>query len=144
MNQHPLLIVEDNPLDLDLTLRAFKKRRLANVIDIARDGEEAIGYIRRWESGHPVPLLIMLDLRLPKLSGLEVLERIKAHPTYRIIPVVVLTTSAEDRDVARAYALGASSYIVKPVDFEKFQQVIERVELYWSVCQPPPIERRNA
>jgi CheY-like chemotaxis protein len=143
MTTPSILIVEDNPLDLDLALRAFRKRRLANHIDIARDGEEAIGFIARWEAGHQAPLIILLDLRLPKHSGIEVLDRIKSHPVYRMIPVIVLTTSDEDRDVSAAYALGASAYIVKPVDFEKFQEVVERVELYWCVCTLPHITRRT-
>lgn len=136
LNQ-PILLVEDNPVDLDLTLRAFKSRKLTNPIEIARDGEEAIAYIEKWKNGDPVPVVILLDLNLPKVNGLEVLETIKKHPDFRTIPVVVLTTSSESRDVNASYQLGANSYIVKPVDFEKFMEVAKQIELYWSVLNRP-------
>jgi len=136
LNQ-PILLVEDNPVDLDLTLRAFKSRRLTNPIEIARDGEEAIAFIEKWENGDPVPVVILLDLNLPKVNGLEVLEAIKKHPDFKTIPVVVLTTSSESRDVKASYQSGANSYIVKPVDFEKFMEVARQIELYWSVLNRP-------
>lgn len=136
MNQ-PILLVEDNPVDLDLTLRAFKSRKLANPVEIARDGEEALAYIEKWKNGDPVPVVILLDLNLPKVNGLEVLEAIKKHPDFRTIPVVVLTTSSESRDVKTSYLLGANSYIVKPVDFDKFIEVAKQIELYWSVLNRP-------
>lgn len=136
MNQ-PILLVEDNPVDLDLTLRAFKSRKLANPVEIARDGEEALAYIEKWENGDPVPVVILLDLNLPKVNGLEVLEAIKKHPDFRTIPVVVLTTSSESRDVKTSYQLGANSYIVKPVDFDKFIEVATQIELYWGVLNRP-------
>lgn len=129
----PILLVEDNPVDLDLTLRAFRSRKLANPVEIARDGEEALAYIEKWKNGDPVPVVILLDLNLPKVNGLEVLEAIKKHPDFRTIPVVVLTTSSESRDVKTSYQLGANSYIVKPVDFDKFIEVAKQIELYWSV-----------
>ena len=132
----PIFLVEDNEADVDLTLRAFRRRKLSNPVTIARDGEEALDYIHRrgaFVTGAPIPGLILLDLRLPKVDGLDVLREIKSHPVYRNIPVVVLTTSAEDRDVARSYELGAASYIVKPVEFEKFQEVVERIDLYWNL-----------
>lgn len=129
-----LLLIEDNPLDVDLTLRAFARRRLANPVEVARDGEEAMTRIDAWERGEQIPpALILLDLKLPKVDGLTVLERLKQHPRLRVIPVVVLTTSAEDRDVQSAYQLGANSYIVKPVSFDKFMDVAERIEMYWGV-----------
>lgn len=134
---HPILLVEDNPVDLDLTLRAFKSRKLANPVEIARDGEEALAYIEKWKNGDPVPVVILLDLNLPKVNGLEVLEAIKKHPDFRTIPVVVLTTSSESRDVKTSYLLGANSYIVKPVDFDKFIEVAKQIELYWSVLNQP-------
>lgn len=134
----PILLVEDNPMDVDLTLRAFAKRKLSNPIQVARDGEEALAHIARWEAGEPVPLVILLDLRLPKVEGLEVLRRLKSHPEFRAIPVVVLTSSCEDRDVQTAYQLGANSYIVKPVSFEKFLQVALQIELYWLMLNTPP------
>ena len=136
LNQ-PILLVEDNPVDLDLTLRAFKSRKLTNPIEIARDGEEAISFIEKWKNGDPVPVVILLDLNLPKVNGLEVLETIKKHPDFRTIPVVVLTTSSESRDVKASYQLGANSYIVKPVDFDKFMEVAKQIELYWSVLNRP-------
>lgn len=136
LNQ-PILLVEDNPVDLDLTLRALKSRRLTNPIEIARDGEEALSFIEKWQNGDPVPVVILLDLNLPKVNGLEVLEAIKKHPDFKTIPVVVLTTSSESRDVKTSYQLGANSYIVKPVDFEKFMEVARQIELYWSVLNRP-------
>src|SRR5205085_481093 len=109
------------------------RRRITNPIEIARDGEEALHWISRWESGEPTPVVILLDLKLPRVSGLEVLRQLESHPRFSAIPVVVLTTSAEDADVQSAYKLGANSYIVKPVDFDKFMQVAEQIELYWAV-----------
>lgn len=136
----PLLLVEDNPADAELTLRTFRRRRLANPIAVVRDGGEALDYVYRrgaFASRAPVPGLILLDLHLPKVDGLELLRELKKHPVYRNIPVVVLTTSSEDRDIKRSYELGAASYIVKPVELEKFQEVIERVDLYWILTNVP-------
>ncbi len=139
MNTQPsILLVEDNPMDVDLALRAFKKRRLPNPVEIARDGEEALAWISRWEAGAPVPAVILLDLKLPRVDGLEVLRQLKAHPQFRSVPVVVLTTSGESNDVARAYELGANSYIVKPVDFDKFVEVASQIEIYWTVINSRP------
>jgi len=132
-DRRPILLVEDNPMDVDLTRRAFAKRHIVNSLEVARDGEEALGWIERWEGGHPLPVVILLDLKLPRVSGLEVLRQLKAHPEYSRIPVVVLTTSREDGDVAAAYALGVNSYIVKPVEFEKFIDVAAQIDLYWCV-----------
>jgi len=132
-----ILLVEDNPLDVDLTLRAFSKRKLANPVIVARDGEEAMQLIDGWERGDARPALILLDLKLPKVDGLDVLARLKQHPKLRTIPVVMLTTSAEDSDVQRAYALGVNSYIVKPVSFDKFMDVAEKIEVYWGVLNLP-------
>lgn len=134
----PILVVEDNPLDLDLTQRAFAKHRLANPILVARDGEEALNFIPRWEAGEPLPSVILLDLKLPKVSGLDVLRQFKSHPQFNVIPVVVLTTSGEDRDIEEAYRLGTNSYIIKPVDFEKFLEVASQIEVYWSVLNVAP------
>jgi CheY-like chemotaxis protein len=133
-----ILLVEDNPMDIDLTRRAFAKRHLANPIVVAEDGEEAMRLIDAWEAGtEPPPALVLLDLKLPKVDGLDVLARIKSHPRFKVIAVVVLTTSAEDSDVHRAYALGANSYIVKPVSFDKFLDVAAQIELYWGVLNHP-------
>lgn len=132
-NNNPILLVEDNPVDLDLTLRAFAAKKLSNPILVARDGEEALKFFEKWEKGEQVPVVILLDLNMPKINGLEVLKKIKSHPEFRTIPVVILTTSAESSDVRTAYQLGANSYIVKPVDFEKFLEVATQIDLYWRV-----------
>lgn len=133
----PVLLVEDNPVDVDLTLRAFKRRKLINPVYVARDGEEALAWLPRWEAGEPLPLVILLDLKLPRVHGLEVLAQLKANSVSHSIPVVVLTTSEEDQDIATAYKLGANSYIVKPVDFEKFLDVAEQIEIYWCATNQP-------
>ena len=132
-----ILLVEDNPMDLDLTLRAFARRNLTNKIEVARDGQEALDFIGAWEAGAEVPVVILLDVHLPKVDGLEVLRRLRAHPRFGTIPVVMLTTSAEDEDIRTAYALGANSYIVKPVAFDKFLGVAEQIDLYWTVLNRP-------
>jgi CheY-like chemotaxis protein len=137
-NDRPILLVEDNPMDVDLTLRAFKRRRVTNPIQVARDGEEALAWIPRWESGEPWPAVVLLDLKLPKVDGLEVLRQLKGHATLAVVPVVVLTTSAESADVQAAYRLGANSYIVKPVEFEKFMDVSDKIDLYWTVVNQLP------
>lgn len=134
----PIMLVEDNPMDLDLTLRAFSKKRFANNILIARDGEEALGFMARWDAGDPVPAVILLDINMPKVSGLEVLRQLKAHERFRRIPVVMLTSSREDRDLKTAYDLGVNSYIEKPVSFSKFMEVANHIELYWCVLNERP------
>ena len=143
----PILLVEDNAVDVGLTRRAFNRRKLADPISVARDGEEALDYIHRrgaFAAGAPVPRIILLDLRPPKADGLEGLRELKSHPVYRNIPVVVLTTSAGDADIKKSYELGAASYIVKPVEFEKFLNVVERIELYWILTNIPyPMPERG-
>lgn len=134
----PILLVEDNPMDLDLTRRAFARRRLANSIEVARDGQEALDWIPRWEAGEPLPLVVLLDLKLPRVSGLEVLRQLREHPISRDLPVVVLTSSSEDRDIETAYRLHANSYIVKPVNFDTFMEVAAQIELYWCLLNHPP------
>lgn len=136
-NNQPILLVEDNPVDLDLTIRALKSQKLDNPILTARDGEEALAYIEKWEKGEPRPVVILLDLKMPKVNGLEVLKVMKNHPQFKTIPIVVLTTSSETSDVHTAYQLGANSYIVKPVDFEKFLDVAKQIDLYWRVLNRP-------
>ena len=134
----PILLVEDRPIDIDLTRRAFERQKVLNPLQVARDGEEAVALFDRWESGEePIPICILLDLRMPKMNGLEVLRRLKSHPQFSSIPVVVLTTSTEDRDVEEAYKLGCNSYIVKPVDFDKFVEVAARIEVYWCALNKP-------
>jgi CheY-like chemotaxis protein len=134
----PILLVEDNPMDLDLTLRAFNKKKFSNTIQIARDGEEALAYFGRWEAGEPLPAVILLDINLPKVNGLEVLQKLKQHPEFRRIPVVVLTSSRENSDLKTAYDLGVNSYIEKPVSFNKFIEVAEHIELYWCLLNERP------
>lgn len=134
----PILLVEDNPVDVDLTLRAFQRHHLANPVQVARDGEEALGWMVRWEAGEPLPAVILLDLNLPRVNGLTVLETLKSKPLTRRVPVVVLTTSKEDRDIVAAYELGANSYIVKPVEFEAFMEVARQIKLYWCVTNERP------
>ncbi len=138
LSPRPVLLVEDNPVDLDLTLRAFARRKLTNPIEVARDGEEALAWIARWDAGETLPLLALLDLKLPRVDGLEVLTQWKANTVSNAMPVVVLTSSAEDSDVQAAYKLGANSYIVKPVDFGKFLDVAAQIDLYWCVLNEPP------
>lgn len=131
MAMRPILLVEDNPMDVDLTLRAFMQQKLVYPIEVARDGEEALAWIPRWEAGEPRPMLILLDVNMPKVGGLEVLRKLKSHPVLRTIPVVMLTTSSVSQDVQTAYEYGANSYIVKPVDFDKFMEVAAQIEQYW-------------
>jgi CheY-like chemotaxis protein len=136
MNQlpnRPILLIEDSPMDVDLTRRAFARRRIANAIEVARDGEEAIDLLKRWEQGETLPIVILLDINLPKINGLEVLRQYKSSSLVQKIPVIVLTTSAEDRDIDTAYHMGANSYIVKPVEFEKFLEVAGQIDLYWNM-----------
>jgi CheY-like chemotaxis protein len=134
----PILLVEDNPVDVDLTLRAFARRKLLNPIEVARDGQEALDWIPRWEAGEPLPLVILLDLKLPRVDGLEVLRRLREHPASQDLPVVVLTSSSEDSDVQTAYRYHVNSYIIKPVNFEKFMDVAAQIELYWCLLNKPP------
>ncbi|CAN5742958.1 response regulator [soil metagenome] len=136
--RNSILLVEDNPMDLDLTLRAFARRNLTNSITVARDGQEALDLIDEWQAGAEPPVVILLDVNLPKVSGLEVLRLLRTHPRFGTIPVVMLTTSDENADIKAAYSLGANSYIVKPVDFDKFLCVAEQIDLYWMVLNHPP------
>jgi len=130
-----VLLVEDNPSDVELTLRALQKRNLANRVVVARDGVEALQLLERAEAP---PKLVLLDLKLPKLNGLEVLRRMKSDDRTRRIPVVVLTSSHEEPDVEESYRLGVNSYIVKPVDFESFASAVAEVGLYWLLLNHPP------
>jgi two-component system, response regulator len=142
-NEVEILLVEDNQDDLDMTLRALRKANLANRIQIVRDGAEAVDFIfckgvheyRKVENG---PRLVLLDLKLPKIDGMEVLRRMKADSRTRIIPVVVLTSSKEQRDVIENYKLGVNSYIVKPVNFEGFTAAVQELGMYWLLLNQPP------
>jgi CheY-like chemotaxis protein len=136
-----ILLVEDNPFDVELALRAFEKSNIANRIEVARDGEEALTRLFGDENVRPnlPPRMMLLDLKLPKIDGIEVLRRVRADERLRTLPVVVLTTSREDRDVLECYRLGVNSFIVKPVDFSQFSDVVRQLGLYWLVLnQPPP------
>ena len=135
-----ILLVEDNPMDVDLTRRAFARRNLSGALEVARDGQEALDCLTRWEAGAPAPMVVLLDINLPKVSGLEVLRHLRAHPNFGRLPVVMLTTSEEDGDVKTAYALGANSYIVKPVSFESFVEVAAQIDLYWLALNTPPLK----
>jgi two-component system, response regulator len=137
-----ILLVEDSSQDLELALHALKKNRLANQIHTARDGEEALDYIfaRGAYAGKPLPFpkLVLLDLKLPKVDGLEVLKAIKSDPRTMAMPVVVMTTSREEQDLVRSYALGVNSYIIKPVDFAQFSESVRELGLYWLVMNQLP------
>ena len=135
MNEKPILLVEDNPDDEVLTLRAFSKNHISNPVVVARDGVEALDYLFRTGShasdSAPLPAVVLLDLKLPRIDGLEVLRRVRADERTAVLPVVILTTSREQQDISEAYSLGANSYIRKPVDFDKFIQAIGQIGLYW-------------
>ena len=138
-----ILLVEDNPNDVELALHALKKNNIANRIEVVRDGAEALEFIfatgayaqRSIANG---PKVILLDLKLPKVDGLEVLRQIKSDPRTRAIPVVVLTSSREESDIVESYNLGVNSYIVKPVDFEQFTEAVHTLGLYWLLLNQPP------
>lgn len=140
--ERPILLVEDNPDDEALTLRVFNKNRIANQVIVARDGVEALDYL--FGSGtyagrdmSLMPAVILLDLKLPRIDGLEVLRRVRADSRTSLLPVVVLTTSKEQQDIYEAYSLGANSYIRKPVDFEKFIYAVGQLGLYWLALNEP-------
>lgn len=139
-----ILLVEDNPNDVELTLHAFRKNNLSNQIRVARDGAEAIEFLlgtdSQGQAANAPPKVVLLDLKLPKVDGLEVLRRIKGEPRTRTIPVVVLTSSREERDIVESYQLGVNSYIVKPVDFEQFTEAVRSLGLYWLLLNQPPPE----
>jgi two-component system, response regulator len=144
-----ILLVEDNPHDVLLTLRAFDRFQMANRVHVARDGEEALDFVFRRaqyaeRAAGEAPKLILLDLKLPKVDGLEVLRQLKSDPLTRAIPVVVLTSSAEERDLVRGYALGVNSYIVKPVDFEAFMEAARVLGMYWLLLNRRPASAGGA
>lgn len=145
-NNVEILLVEDNPDDLELALHALRREKLANHIEVARDGEQALDFIfcrasYAQRNFNDQPKLILLDLKLPKVDGLQVLREIKEDPRTKTIPVVILTSSKEEKDLVEGYRLGVNSYIQKPVDFEQFRRSIKSVGLYWLVVnQPPPAD----
>lgn len=138
MNQElDILLVEDNPMDAELAIHALKKHRLANQIVHVTDGQAALDHFFGGDGNATVaPTLVLLDLKLPKVSGIEVLRRLRADPRTKQVPVVVLTSSSDDTDVMETYNLGANSYIVKPVEFENFSAAINNMGLYWMLLQP--------
>jgi two-component system response regulator len=142
MNDRTILLIEDNPSDEALTLRALKKNNIRNDVVVMRDGAEALNYllVPRAQS-HDVralPQLILLDLNLPKIDGLEVLRRIRADQRTRLLPVVILTSSGEEQDIVRGYDLGANGYVRKPVDFVQFAEAVRQMGLYWLIINEPP------
>lgn len=138
----PILLVEDNPRDLELTLAALTKCQLANEVIVARDGSEAIDYLYRRGAfeGRLIgdPAVVILDLKLPKIDGLEVLERVKKDPALRHVPIVMLTSSREEQDVVRSYEFGVNAFVVKPVDFTEFFQAIRDLGAFWAILNEPP------
>jgi two-component system response regulator len=141
--QRAILLVEDNADDELLTLRALSKNHIANPVVVARDGAEALDYLVGTDGRpptEPLPALVLLDLKLPKLDGREVLQRLRATPRTRLLPVVVLTSSNEDSDLLAAYERGANSYVRKPVDFSEFINAVGRLGLFWLMLNEPPPE----
>jgi len=146
MHDKVILLVEDNPSDIGLTKRAFEKHRIGNELVVVEDGQEALDYLfgAGAYAGRDIkafPSVVLLDLKLPKVDGLEVLKRIRAHDLTRRLPVVILTSSREEQDVAMSYDLGTNSYIRKPVDFQQFAEAVRTLDLYWLVLnEPPPLK----
>jgi CheY-like chemotaxis protein len=143
MNTKNILLVEDNPDDVQLTLRALKKSKIMNQVIVAQDGVEALDYLfgtgkYAGRDTDVKPQVVLLDLKMPKMDGLEVLQRIRKDERTRVLPVVVLTTSSEDRDRVESYKLGANSYIRKPVDFNQFAHAVQQLGLYWLVLNEAP------
>lgn len=139
-----ILLVEDNPNDAELAIRALRRSRISNQIQLLQDGAEALDFLFcRGDYAHrhinDQPKVILLDLKLPKVSGLEILKQLKANPHTQMIPIVVLTSSSEDRDVLESYKLGVNSYIVKPVDFEQFNKSVEQLGFYWLLMNRSPV-----
>lgn len=141
-NEVEILIVEDNPNDAEMALRALKKNNLTNSVLVVKDGAEALDFLfsKGPYSTRPNvrPRIVLLDLKLPKIDGLEVLREIKSHPETKIIPVIVLTSSREETDIVKSYQLGVNSYIVKPVDFDKFVEAVHELGLYWLLLNELP------
>jgi len=146
LTSKPILLVEDNPDDEELILLALKDHNVANEVMVARDGVEALDYMfatGKFAGRKPfaIPALILLDLKLPKLSGLDVLKRLREDPRTKTIPVVILTSSNEEQDVVTSYQLGVNSFVRKPIDFHEFQKVVKEIGVYWLlVNQPPQLE----
>jgi two-component system response regulator len=147
MEEKIILLVEDNPDDVELTIRALKKNNILNRMIVAKDGVEALDYlfgtgVYAGRNVKELPIVILLDLKLPKVDGMEVLKRIRRDELTRLLPVVILTSSAEDTDIINGYTLGANSYVRKPVDFAQFTEAIKALGLYWLILnEPPPVAK---
>ncbi len=145
MRDGPILLVEDNPDDVALTVRALQKNNILNKVVVAKDGAEALDYLlasgaHTGGDTNKMPVVVLLDLKLPKIDGLEVLERLRADQRSALLPVVILTSSKEEQDVVNGYRLGANSYVRKPVDFDQFSEAVRQLGLYWLVLNEPPPE----
>ncbi|MCG7867430.1 MAG: response regulator [Candidatus Thiodiazotropha taylori] len=138
MNENHILLVEDNPDDELLALRAFKKSNISHRIEVARDGSEAVNYLFRMDQAQSLPKVVLLDLQLPKMSGFDVLKAIREYPRTQLLPVVILTSSDEQRDMIESYRLGANSFIRKPVDFTQFTDLIGQLVAYWMTMNLTP------
>ena len=149
MEQKIILLAEDNPDDVELTMRAFKKNNIMNKFVVTKDGEETLDYLfgtgkHVGRDENNLPVVILLDLKLPKIDGLEVLKHIRQHQALKLMPVVILTSSNEEKDIVESYSLGANSYVRKPVDFDKFVEAIKYLGLYWLLLnETPPILKRE-
>ncbi|MHB1514357.1 MAG: response regulator [Acidiferrobacteraceae bacterium] len=148
MRKRTILLVEDNLDDEDLTLRAFRKHNIGNDVVVARDGEQALEYLfgtGRWAGRNPsdLPQLVLLDLKLPKIDGLDVLKRIREHKETKLLPVVILTSSREERDIVSGYRFGANSYVRKPVNFDEFIEAARQLGLYWLLLNESPQAMNN-
>ena len=140
MLKQTILLVEDSADDIELTLRVLKTHHIANEVVVARDGEEALAFLFEADGvfSKLLPSVVVLDLNMPKVNGLEVLRRIRAEPRTKQLPVVIMTTSSEERDIVASYALGANSYVRKPVEFEEFADAVRNLGLYWLILNVPP------
>jgi DNA-binding response OmpR family regulator len=141
-SQSNILLVEDNPDDRDLTIMALKDSKIANDIDIARDGEEALEYFE--DRSRPLPVLVLLDLKLPRIMGLDVLKRLRAEERTKLVPIVVLTGSSEESDRYQSYVEGVNAYVVKPVEFDAFSEAVKALGLFWLVINEPPPDRESS
>jgi len=143
MNVSSILLVDDSPDDVALTLRALKKSNMTNHVDVASDGEEALRFLLPEDGGpeNPLPALVLLDINLPKVNGLDVLRAVRAHERTRYLPIVVLTTSTEERDILKTYDLGANSFVRKPVVFAEFLEAVRVLGLYWLLVNHPALTR---